>query len=135
MNQDKSNKNWGGFRPGAGRKPIGASFTIHQKPEATTVKKTKKAEKLDDEVREVAVVAVLAVPEHEDPLRFLTGVMNSDSVEDRFRIDAAKALMPYVYAKKTVGEKQGKKEQVQEEAETNHQGTGWGDLLPSAKVQ
>jgi phage terminase small subunit len=80
-------------------------------------------------------IEVLALPEHEDPMRFLIGVMTGPEIEDRLRIDAAKALMPYVYARKTADGGVGKKEQAQQEAETNHAGTGWSDLLPGAPLQ
>lgn len=50
----------------------------------------------------------------DDPKTFLTNMMNDLEAEPRFRLDAAKALMPYIHAKQ--GEK-GKKELVQENAE------------------
>jgi len=139
MKQETDEKQWGGFRPGAGRKPIGMGFTIqaNQKPEtkAKAVKAKKPETKPEKQPEEKKQIRVNDIPAHEDPLKFLTGVMTDAGVEDRFRIDAAKALLPYIYAKKTVDEKLGKKEQVEEEAKTNHEGTSWGELLPSGPVQ
>jgi hypothetical protein len=139
MNQETDKKKWGGYRPGAGRKPIGAGFTIQAKIKTAPTPKPEKQSKamVKPEVAKQPKVEIKAsaLPDYEDPLKFLTGVMTDSGVEDRFRIDAAKALMPYIYAKKTVDEKLGKKEQVEEEAKTNHEGTSWGELLPSGPVQ
>lgn len=45
---------------------------------------------------------------HRDPRAFLLAAMNDNMLEPKLRIDAAKALMPYEFAKKGEG---GKKEQ------------------------
>lgn len=56
---------------------------------------------------------IIEVPEGEDPKRFLLAVMNDNGEDARLRIDAAKALMPYMHQK--VGEG-GKKEERQDAA-------------------
>lgn len=50
---------------------------------------------------------------YDDPEKFLRAVMNDSGSEAKLRVDAAKALMPYVHPKKGEG---GKKEQRQEDA-------------------
>ena len=42
----------------------------------------------------------LNTPATNDPLIFLQGVMNDASLDARLRTDAAKALLPFVHAKK-----------------------------------
>lgn len=59
------------------------------------------------------VVLPLSVT-YDDPLAFLKAIMNDNGAEAKLRVDAAKALMPFVHQKKGEG---GKKEQKQEEAE------------------
>lgn len=56
---------------------------------------------------------IIEVPEGEDPKQFLLAVMNDNGEDARLRIDAAKALMPYMHQK--VGEV-GKKEERAEAA-------------------
>lgn len=56
---------------------------------------------------------------HKDPREFLRAAMNDFAMEPKLRIDAAKALMPYEFAKKGEG---GKKEQQTEAAK--QAGTG-----------
>jgi phage terminase small subunit len=51
--------------------------------------------------------------QHKDPRAFLLAAMNDVDLEPKLRVDAAKALMPFEFAKK--GEA-GKKEQAQENA-------------------
>lgn len=75
----------GGARPGAGRKPEPPKLSESQ--------------------------ALLT----SDPKEFLTAVMNDVETDMRLRTDAAKALMPFVYAKKGDG---GKKELAKEKAAT-----------------
>lgn len=50
---------------------------------------------------------------YDDPLKFLKAVMNDSGAEAKLRIDAAKALMPFVHQKLGEG---GKKEQQKEAA-------------------
>lgn len=50
---------------------------------------------------------------YDDPEKFLRAVMNDSMSEAKLRVDAAKALMPYIHAKK--GEV-GKKDQRQADA-------------------
>lgn len=51
--------------------------------------------------------------QYEDPLAFLKAVMNDTGAEAKMRVDAAKALMPFVHTKKGEG---GKKDQRNEDA-------------------
>lgn len=46
--------------------------------------------------------------QHDDPQAFLLGVMSSIGNDAKLRVDAAKALLPYLYQKKGEG---GKKEE------------------------
>lgn len=46
---------------------------------------------------------------YDDPEKFLRAVMNDSGTDAKLRVDAAKALMPFVHPKK--GESSGKKEQ------------------------
>jgi phage terminase small subunit len=55
----------------------------------------------------------LDLAEFDDPRDFLKAVMNQPEVEPRLRVDAAKALMPYVHGKVA---DQGKKEAVADAA-------------------
>lgn len=50
---------------------------------------------------------------YDDPLTFLKAVMNDSGSEAKLRVDAAKALMPFMHQKLGEG---GKKEQKNEEA-------------------
>ena len=50
---------------------------------------------------------------HRDPKDFLLSVMNDMGTEPKLRVDAAKALMPFVHQRKGEG---GKKEQAKEKA-------------------
>ncbi|PPA05863.1 terminase, partial [Pseudomonas sp. MWU12-2312b] len=55
----------------------------------------------------------LDLAEFDDPRDFLKAVMNQPEVEPRLRVDAAKALMPYIHGKVA---DQGKKEAVADAA-------------------
>ena len=59
--------NWGGARPGAGRKP---------KPPV-----------------------LFEIAAQDDPMQFLLAAMNRPDLELSLRVDAAKALMPYMHAR------------------------------------
>lgn len=50
---------------------------------------------------------------YDDPEKFLRAVMNDSGTDAKLRVDAAKALMPFIHARK--GES-GKKEQKQADA-------------------
>ena len=65
--QARHHPNWGGARPGAGRKP---------KPPV-----------------------LFEIAAHEDPMQFLLAVMNCTDLELSLRIEAAKALMPYMHVR------------------------------------
>ncbi|WP_290425426.1 hypothetical protein [Massilia sp. YIM B02769] len=58
-------------------------------------------------------VLPLSVP-YSDPLDFLRAVMNDSGTEAKLRVDAARALMPFVHQKKGEG---GKKQQKDEDAQ------------------
>lgn len=53
------------------------------------------------------------VMQHKDPRAFLLAAMNDTDLEPKLRVDAAKALMPFEFAKKGEG---GKKEQQEDAA-------------------
>lgn len=53
------------------------------------------------------------IPETDDPIRFLTTIMNEPAADLRFRIDAAKAMLPFKHQKLGEG---GKKDQKQDAA-------------------
>lgn len=46
--------------------------------------------------------------QYDDPEKFLRAVMNDSATDAKLRVDAAKALMPYIHVRKGEG---GKKEQ------------------------
>ncbi|WP_176506371.1 terminase small subunit [Pseudomonas urethralis] len=50
---------------------------------------------------------------HSDPKQFLLAVMNDQGQEAKLRVDAAKALMPFIHQRKGEG---GKKEQAKDKA-------------------
>lgn len=60
------------------------------------------------------------------PLEFLIAAMNNPALDDRLRLDAAKAAAPYVHAKTC---ETGKKAGLLATAQSNHEGTAWADLL------
>jgi phage terminase small subunit len=57
------------------------------------------------------ILAIAAT--YDDPMKFLRAVMNDSATEAKLRVDAAKALMPFVHQKLGEG---GKKEARQEAA-------------------
>lgn len=61
--------------------------------------------------KEPPILALAAT--YDDPAKFLRAVMNDSGSEAKLRVDAAKALMPFVHQKLGEG---GKKEQKQAEA-------------------
>ena len=61
--------------------------------------------------KEPAIITLAAT--YDDPAKFLRAVMNDSGSEARLRVDAAKALMPFVHKKLGEG---GKKEQKDEAA-------------------
>lgn len=63
---------------------------------------------------------------HRDPKAFLLAVMNDPGSDAKLRVDAAKALMPYMHQKLGEG---GKKEQAVERAKGADAGTDWASLL------
>ena len=80
----------GGVRTGAGRKP------------AAIPKMTVKKEEVEN---------LMVQPASSDPKTFLLSVMDDNDVDARIRMDAAKALMPFMHLKLGEG---GKKEQKQD---------------------
>ena len=71
----------GGARPGAGRKP---------KPPPEMLK-------------------AATAGSDQDPKQFLLNVMNDDLADPRLRMDAAKALLPFVYQKLSEGGKKNER--------------------------
>lgn len=61
-----------------------------------------------------------------DPLSFLKAVMNHKYTDLKHRIDAAKAMMPYEYAKKDA---LGKKQEREQFALVAENGSDWAGLL------
>lgn len=71
-------------------------------------------------------VILRELPEGADPKDYLIQIMQDNSVDMKLRLDAAKALMPYVYKK--LGE-DGKKAEKEMIAKTAEAGTHWESLL------
>ena len=73
------------------------------------------AKKVDAPVQQQAAPAfsISAAMMHSDPKHFLMAAMNDGELDDKLRIDAAKALMPFVHSKLGEG---GKKDQRQDAA-------------------
>lgn len=98
----------GGSRKGAGRKPVAAPVI--------NVPSQQSADK---------VAMTLSAPSTSDPKEFLLAVMDDVEADARVRIDAAKALMPFMHLKLGEG---GKKEQKQASAKD----AGAGKFAPTA---
>lgn len=56
---------------------------------------------------------IIEIPHTADPIEFLTTVMNEPAADLRYRMDAAKAMLPFKHQKLGEG---GKKDQKQDEA-------------------
>ena len=82
---------------------------------AAYIKKQKSAKESGDEPQDDRPTFDLSqAMAHKDPRVFLLAAMNDMALEPKLRIDAAKALMPFEFAKKGEG---GKKETKQEAAQ------------------
>lgn len=65
--------------------------------------------------KEPTIIQLAAV--YDDPEKFLRAVMNDSGTDAKLRVDAAKALMPFVHAKKgEVGKKQQKADEAKQVA-------------------
>ena len=62
------------------------------------------------------------------PLEFMIQAMNNPHLDDKLRLEAAKAAAPYIH-QKADSDKPGKKETITTAAKTNHTGSEWADLL------
>lgn len=70
--------------------------------------------------------------EHEDPKAFLIERMNDESIDPRLRIDAAKALLPYLYTKSGgEGKKAAREEAAKDVAGGGKFGAGQAPKLRS----
>jgi phage terminase small subunit len=78
-----------------------------------TPAEVKAAGKVNSSAEAAAPEDGLVFAEFGDPRDFLVAVMNEQSAEPRLRVDAAKALMPYIHGKVA---DQGKKEAVADAA-------------------
>lgn len=65
----------------------------------------------------------------DDPKAFLLTVMNDAKADGKLRVDAAKALMPYMHERKGATAAGGKKAQAEQAAQTAERGTTWSALL------
>ncbi len=65
----------------------------------------------------------------DDPKAFLLTVMNDVTADGKLRVDAAKALMPYMHERKGAAAVGGKKAQAEQAAQTAERGTTWSALL------
>lgn len=73
--------------------------------------KSAKVAELPDQAEDESVAFdLVSALSHKDPRAFLLAAMNDVALEPKLRIDAAKALMPFEFAKK--GESSGKKEEA-----------------------
>ena len=61
---------------------------------------------------------LIDVPKSNDPLAFLVSVMQDKTADSRLRIDAAKALMPFVHRKLGEGGKKDQKAEAAKQAST-----------------
>lgn len=116
--------NAGGKRPGAGRPPKTA-VSIDNPPEE---KLSKRAEAIAANLESTE-----GLPSTDDPLVFLTSVMNHSKVDGKLRVDAAKALLPFKHKKVGDEGKEGKKEQRANAAEKVAAGR-FGSALPPKLV-
>jgi phage terminase small subunit len=74
--------------------------------------------------------APIAVTAQDDPIDFLRSIMNNVEIDGRLRVDAAKALMPYLHQRK--GDK-GKKEERAEKAKAVSSGR-FAPAAPPSKI-
>lgn len=102
----------GGYRPGAGRKPKQkpADF-LALLPEEVKVDIMKPVEPVEAKPVEQAGIEL---EEDKDPLVMLERIMLHPGVDIKLRVDAMKAMLPYLHFKKGEG---GKKDRKQTEAE------------------
>ena len=93
--------NSGGARPGAGRKPAPKTHALAEIVMAQAAQVAAKAVPQPSAPAEPVAI--------EDPLEWLRAVMKNPLLDDKLRIDAAKALLPFLHTKKGEG---GKKDEV-----------------------
>lgn len=85
----------GGYRPGAGRKPKNKDQEAPKRPVESVADKAKA---------------------YDDPMAFLTSLMNNPLEDIKTRADAAKALLPYTHAKLGEGGKKDAKAEAAKKA-------------------
>ena len=91
---------------------VAASRLLRHPKVAEALKKAK--EPAAEAPKEAPSFDLAAALQHQDPKAFLLAAMNDVALDPKQRIDAAKALMPFVHQKLGEG---GKKEQQQAEAQ------------------
>ena len=67
---------------------------------------------------------------HTDPMAYLLEVMNDARFDPRLRVDAAKALMPFLHPRSSEGPPLGKRAEAQARASSAADDTEWEELLP-----
>jgi len=82
-------------------------------PEGSPQEDQQPADQGEPSAAEPAGFDLAKVLMHSDPKQFLLAVMNDQGQEAKLRVDAAKALMPFVHQRKGEG---GKKDQAKEKA-------------------
>ncbi len=85
-----------------------AAIGRHIRQRQSAPAEVKPARKVNSPQVDEAGVGELTFAEFDDPRDFLVAVMNEQGAEPKLRVDAAKALMPYLHGKVA---DQGKKEQ------------------------
>jgi phage terminase small subunit len=90
-----------------------AAISRKTRAKNATPAEVKAAAKVNSPAVEISTGEGLVFAEFSDPRDFLVAVMNEQDAEPRLRVDAAKALMPYVHGKVA---DQGKKEAVADAA-------------------
>ena len=93
--------NSGGVRPGAGRKPAPKMHALAQIVVAQAAEAAAQGAGVSQPTPE-------AIPAVDDPLQWLLSAMKNPALDDKLRIDAAKALLPFMHSQKGEG---GKKEE------------------------
>lgn len=123
-------KNSGGARPGAGRpkksKTTASATPAPAKRTAKEAPKQRPATQSSSSATPPPPISVL----HSDPRDYLMAVMNDGTQEEKLRVDAAKALMPFIHGR--IGE--GGKKDAKADAAKKAGGGKFAAAAPPLKL-
>lgn len=90
----KGMKGSGGARPGAGRKPAPKLHALAKIVVAQAAEVAAQGAGVSQPTPPAEPIVI------EDPMQWLLAAMKNPALDDKLRIDAAKALLPFLHAKK-----------------------------------